>query len=147
MSNIVSNICVYAAEDRANPIAIIVPERSKFMKLAEENGIKEDNFENLVHNDKIRDVVLKELQGTGRKAKLAGFEIVEGIILTERDWTVENVRFYSNSDFRDSFTNTYDRACSHQHKRFVGGKLWSFIRRILIMRMERPTPVANVNYF
>jgi len=111
MSNIVSNICVYAAEDRAKPIAIIVPERSKLAKLAEENGIKEDNFENLIHNGKIRDVVLRELQGTGRKAKLADFEIVEGLILTERDWTVENVRLYSDNNFRESFANAYIRAC------------------------------------
>jgi long-chain acyl-CoA synthetase len=45
----------------------------------------------LVHNDKIKDLVLKELQNTGRKADLAHFEIIEGVILTDSEWTPQNV--------------------------------------------------------
>ena len=34
--------------------------------------------------------MLKELQGIGRKGGLAGFEIIEGVVLTDEEWTPQN---------------------------------------------------------
>jgi len=88
---IVANICVYAAEDRQKPIAIIVPTEPALKKIASENGVKGDSLEELVHDKKINSAVLKQLQSAGQKGGLAGFEIIEGVVLADEEWTPQNV--------------------------------------------------------
>jgi len=87
---IVANICVYAAEDRQKPIAIIVPAEPALKKLAAEQGVKGDHLEELVHDKKLNSAVLKQLQSAGQKGGLAGFEIVEGVVLADEEWTPQN---------------------------------------------------------
>jgi len=90
-ANIVTNICVFAAADRAKPIAIVSPKGQLLLQLAEANGITEKLHDALIHDEKVKGLLLKELQGTGRKAGLAGFEIIEGVVLTDSEWTPQNV--------------------------------------------------------
>jgi len=66
---IVQNICVYAAEDRQKPIAIIVPAEPALKKVAS---------------------VLKQLQSAGQKGGLASFEMIEGVVLADEEWTPQN---------------------------------------------------------
>jgi hypothetical protein len=40
----------------------------------------------------MKNAVLKELQIAGRDAGLANFEIIEGVMLTDLEWSVQNVR-------------------------------------------------------
>jgi long-chain acyl-CoA synthetase len=90
-ANIVTNICVFAAADRAKPIAIVIPKGQLLLQLAEANGIAEKSHDALIHDEKVKGLLVKELQGTGRKAGLAGFEIIEGVVLTDSEWTPQNV--------------------------------------------------------
>lgn len=46
----------------------------------------------LCHNKKIQELVLKELQAKGKAGGLAGMEIIDGVVLTEEEWTPQNVR-------------------------------------------------------
>ncbi|KAF3043645.1 long-chain fatty acid-CoA ligase [Didymella heteroderae] len=87
---IVQNICVYAAEDRQKPIAIIVPAEPALKKLAAETGVQGDHLEELVHDKKINSAVLKQLQAAGQKGGLAGFEMIEGVVLADEEWTPQN---------------------------------------------------------
>lgn len=89
---IVANICVYAAEDRQKPVALIVPQEPVLKKLATENGVEGDHLEELVHNNKLNNIVLKQLQSAGQKGGLASFEIVEGVVMADEEWTPQNVR-------------------------------------------------------
>lgn len=92
-ASIVANICVYAAEDRQKPIAIIVPAEPALKKLAADAGVKGNGLEDLVHNEKVNSVVLKQLQAAGQKGGLSGFEIIEGVVLADEEWTPHNVSF------------------------------------------------------
>lgn len=87
---VVANICVYAALDKSRPIAIIVPAEPALKKIAGENGVKGDHLEELTHNDKLNSTVLKQLQDAGRKGGLAPFEIIEGVVLADEEWTPQN---------------------------------------------------------
>ncbi|KAL1598837.1 long-chain fatty acid-CoA ligase [Paraconiothyrium brasiliense] len=87
---VVANICVYAADDQMKPVAIIVPAEPALKKLAQENGVQGDNLEELVHNEKLNGVVLKQLQSQGQKAGLAGFEIIAGVVMADEEWTPQN---------------------------------------------------------
>ncbi len=87
----VANICVYAATDKNKPIAIIVPAEPALKKLAAQNGIEGHGMEDLVHDKKLNDLVLKEMQATGRNGRLAGVEIIDGVVLADEEWTPQNV--------------------------------------------------------
>jgi len=88
---VVANICVYAAIDESKPVAIIVPAEPALKKLAAENGVKGDSLEELVHNEKLNSVISKQLQSAGQKAGLAAFEIIQGVVLADEEWTPQNV--------------------------------------------------------
>ncbi|EQB51483.1 AMP-binding enzyme [Colletotrichum gloeosporioides Cg-14] len=89
-SALVANICVYADAQKAKPIAIIVPAEPALMKLAESIGIKGPSLEGLVHDRKLQSAVLKELQSAGRQGGLSGIEIIEGVVLSDEEWTPQN---------------------------------------------------------
>ncbi|GMF77839.1 unnamed protein product [Aspergillus oryzae] len=90
-SPLVGNICVYAAQDQDKPIAIIVPVEAALKKLAHENGIEGDTLETLVHNEKLKGIVLKQLQTAGRAGGLKGIEIINGVVLSDEEWSPQNV--------------------------------------------------------
>jgi len=73
---VVANICVYADDSKAKPIAIIVPAEPALKKLADSVGVSGDSLEELVHNKKVQSAVLKELQNAGRAGGLSGIEII-----------------------------------------------------------------------
>jgi long-chain acyl-CoA synthetase len=86
-----ANICVYANEQRTKPIAIIVPAEPALKQLAQRIGVQGSGIEDLVHNTKLQDAVLKELQQAGRAGGLSGIEIIEGAVLADEEWTPQNV--------------------------------------------------------
>ena len=88
---LVANVCVYAAADQQKPVAIIFPSEPALLNLARENGIQGYGLEDLVTNEKLNSLFLKELQKTGRQSHLAAFEIVDGVVLDKDEWTPENV--------------------------------------------------------
>ncbi|KAI9775862.1 MAG: long-chain fatty acid-CoA ligase [Geoglossum umbratile] len=89
-ATVVANICVYAAPDKAKPIAIIVPAEPALKKLATDSGIEGNHLEDLVHNEKLQSIVLKEMQAAGRKGGLIGIEIIDGVVLADEEWTPQN---------------------------------------------------------
>ena len=90
-ATVVANICVYADEQKTKPVAIIVPAEPALEKLASQIGVKERGLENLVHNKKVQDAVLKEMQQAGRAGGLSGIEIIDGVVLADEEWTPHNV--------------------------------------------------------
>ncbi|KAI9372105.1 hypothetical protein BJX61DRAFT_467249 [Aspergillus egyptiacus] len=89
-SPVVGNICVYAAQDQDKPIAIIVPVEVALKKIASENGIEGDTVETLVHNKKLQGIVLRQLQTAGKASGLKGIEIINGVVLSDEEWTPQN---------------------------------------------------------
>lgn len=90
--NVVSNICVYADQNQVKPIAIIVPAEPALKKLASSKGVSGD-LEELIHDDKIKAAVRDELIATARKGGLGGIELVQAVVLTDEEWTPQNVSY------------------------------------------------------
>ena len=90
-ASVVGNIMVYARPDKAKPIAIVVPVEAALQKLAKANGINKDSIEEMVHDEKVNEVALKEIQKAGRDVGLQGIEIIEGLVLADEEWTPQNV--------------------------------------------------------
>lgn len=93
-AHVVANICVYADDSKAKPIAIILPNEPILKQLASSIGLQGTTIEELVHNRKLNGAVLKELQAAGRAGGLAGIEIIEGVVLSDEEWTPQNVSIY-----------------------------------------------------
>jgi long-chain acyl-CoA synthetase len=90
-SPVVANICVHAAEDQSKPIAIIVPVEAVLQKMAKENGVEGQTLETLVHDEKLKSIVLKELQNAGKSGGLRGIEIIDGVVMSDEEWNPQNV--------------------------------------------------------
>lgn len=90
---VIGRICCYAQQDKAKPIAIVVPVEAALSKLVSANGLNAASLEEMVNDPKINDLVLKEVQKAGKEGGLQGIEIIEGIVLSDEEWTPENVSF------------------------------------------------------
>ena len=88
---VVGNICVHAAQDKNKPIAIVVPAEPALKQLASENGIKGEGLEDMCHDEKVNGAVLREMQSAGKKGGLTGIEMIEGVVLSDEEWTPQNV--------------------------------------------------------
>lgn len=119
-ATVVANICVFADDSKAKPIAIIVPAEPALKKLAQANGINAGTLEELVHNKKLNGAVLKELQNSGRAGGLAGIEIIEGVVLSDEEWTPQNVCLpklpISHSLLQPRILTCFHRVSSLQHR-------------------------------
>lgn len=94
-SPVVGNICVFAAQDQAQPVAIIVPVEAALKKVAADNGIQGgETVESLVQNEQLKSTVLRQLQSVGKAGGLKGIEIVSGVVLSDEEWTPQNVSFH-----------------------------------------------------
>ncbi|KAF2455147.1 hypothetical protein BDY21DRAFT_351389 [Lineolata rhizophorae] len=87
---IVANICIYADPNKMRPVAIVVPAEPVLKQIAEQNGVQGDHLEELVHDEKLNKVVLGQLQAAGRKGGLASFEMIDGVVLADEEWTPQN---------------------------------------------------------
>lgn len=92
-SQVVANICVYAAADKSKPIAIIVPNEPVLKQLAQQHSIQGEGVEDLAHNKKLNGIVLTEMLKTGKGGGLAGIELIEGVAMADDEWTPANVSF------------------------------------------------------
>ncbi|KAI5290048.1 long-chain fatty acid-CoA ligase [Ascosphaera aggregata] len=118
---VVANICVYAAQDQAKPIAIIVPVESVLQNYALANDVKATNIEALVHNETIQKAVLKDLQSFGVRGKLKPFEIVVGVVLSDEEWTPQN-GFISPAQKlqRKKILSHFQREVDHAYGKYAG---------------------------
>ncbi|EPE09857.1 long-chain-fatty-acid- ligase 1 [Ophiostoma piceae UAMH 11346] len=89
-AHVVANICCYADDSKAKPVAIIVPAEPALKKLATTIGVSGESLEELVHNKKLQSAVLKELQAVGRQGGLSGIEIIDGVVMSDEEWTPQN---------------------------------------------------------
>jgi len=91
--NFVGNICVHASTDAKQPIAIIIPHEANLRHALQTRSIGVDSNEHLsmlCHNDKVKDLVLKECNAVGKKNGFKSIEILQAVVLTADEWTPES---------------------------------------------------------
>jgi len=87
---VVENICIYGDPTKMFTVALVVPVENHLKAMAEKIGIQETNFEKLCEEPKLAEAVLQELVATGKKSKLAKFEIPGVVHLCSEIWSPEN---------------------------------------------------------
>jgi len=91
--NYVSNICVHATADAKQPIAIIFPHENNLRHALQAKSISVDEHAHLsilCHDEKVKDLVLKECNAIGKKNGFKPMETLQAVILTPDEWTPES---------------------------------------------------------
>ncbi|KAL7413055.1 long-chain-fatty-acid-CoA-ligase [Mrakia frigida] len=90
---IVGNMAVMANSEVRQPIAVVVahdPNFHTFVATKNLNPTNQKDVHELVKDPKIRNAVLAEINGTGRKAGLNQMELLQGVVLVADEWTPES---------------------------------------------------------
>jgi long-chain acyl-CoA synthetase len=88
----VGNVMVHADPEHSRPIAVIMPNEKVVHEKAKELGLNENDLHTLHTNPKLVSFILKDLQGASKRAGLSGMETVSGVLITDEEWTSDNVR-------------------------------------------------------
>ncbi|CCH46070.1 Long chain fatty acyl-CoA synthetase [Wickerhamomyces ciferrii] len=89
----VANICVYADQDHAKPVGIVVPNENAIRSLALELGLIKNENEDIhkaLHDSKLTNKVLNALLSTAKSQGLNGIELIQGLVLSDEEWTPQN---------------------------------------------------------
>lgn len=132
----VQNIMVHGDSSSPRPIAVVLPNDKVLVDKAKELGVAEKDM----HGDKkIRDAVLKSLQGVAKKNGLSSMETVQGVVIVDEEWTPGNVsislRLMIGGDIMLT-DNDDDRDLLRRRKRLIDGRLGRSIRRRLRSVLE-----------
>lgn len=93
-SKAVQNIMVYGDSEHPRPIAIICVNEPAIKEIASEIGVDPEHAD-LLNDEKLTTAVLKDLLAQAKAAKLSGLEMVTGVVLTDDEWTAQNVSYLS----------------------------------------------------
>ncbi|KAI3393036.1 hypothetical protein diail_4812 [Diaporthe ilicicola] len=88
-SRAVQNIMIHGESDHPRPIAVIFVSEPVIREMAGKIGVTAGEHE-LVHNEKVRAAVLKDLVAQGKAAGLTGLETISGVVLTDEEWTPQS---------------------------------------------------------
>lgn len=86
----VQNIMVHGDSEHSRPIAVVYVNEPAVKEMAKGAGVDPDAH-GLLKNDKVVGAVLKDLLAQGKGAGLSGLETIAGVVLTDDEWTPQNV--------------------------------------------------------
>ena len=89
-SQVVTNVMVQADAGYPRPIAVVVINEKVLAAKAQEQRLGVDEH-SMYRDPKARNLVLRDLQATGRRAGLSEMEIVSGVVVTDEEWTPASV--------------------------------------------------------
>ncbi|KAL1849587.1 long-chain fatty acid-CoA ligase [Diaporthe australafricana] len=88
-SRAVQNLMIHGDSENPRPVAVIFVNEPVVREIAAGLGVSGGDHE-LVHNEKVRAAVYKDLVNQGKTAGLTGLETISGVVLTDEEWTPQN---------------------------------------------------------
>ena len=89
--NLVGNICVYAAPEAKQPMAIVIPHPQHLQSYLASKGMNSNrDLDVLCRDPAIQEIVKKECNLIGRKNNFKPFELLQAVVLTADEWTPES---------------------------------------------------------
>jgi long-chain acyl-CoA synthetase len=94
--NLVGNMCVHATQDFKQPVAIIIPHEAHLRQALQGNSnsslsaLHEKSLPDLCQNEDVKELILKECNGVGKKNGFKPLETLSAVILTPDEWTPES---------------------------------------------------------
>ncbi|KAG6867545.1 hypothetical protein C0993_001413 [Termitomyces sp. T159_Od127] len=94
--NLVGNICVHASPEATQPLAIIIPHEAHLRHAirGNTNGARGVDaaapLAQLCEDPRVKALLLKEINATGRKSGFKPQELLQAVVLTPEEWTPES---------------------------------------------------------
>lgn len=79
----VANVMIHADPEHTRPIAVVMTNDRILVDKAKELGVDEHDMHT---SKKIKDLIFKDLQATGRRAGLSSLETIGGVVVTDVEW-------------------------------------------------------------
>lgn len=92
-SSAVQNIMVHGDSEHPRPIAIVLVNEPAVKAIASNVGVNPEEA-GLLKDKKVTDAVLKDMLAQGKGAGLTGLETIAGVVLTDEEWTPQNVSIF-----------------------------------------------------
>jgi long-chain acyl-CoA synthetase len=87
---VVANVCIYVAQDRNKPVAVVTTNESALRDLAHDRGIYNWTLEELSRDTTLKDTLIQMMHTYGKSGGLSGIELVEGVVISAEEWTPQN---------------------------------------------------------
>lgn len=91
-SRAVQNIMVHADSEHTRPIAVIFVNDSAVKEIAKAAGVDPDGH-GILKDKRVKDAVFRDLLAQAKAAGLIAPETITGVVLTDEEWTPQNVSF------------------------------------------------------
>ncbi|KAH0468276.1 hypothetical protein IEQ34_003309 [Dendrobium chrysotoxum] len=86
---LVASIWVYGSSFESFLVAVAIPEQKALEEWAETNQVTAGSFEDLCKHKKARKYILNELNNTGKRQQLKGFELLKAVHLEPKPFDME----------------------------------------------------------
>ncbi|KAI0525292.1 hypothetical protein KFK09_004685 [Dendrobium nobile] len=86
---LVASIWVYGSSFESFLVAVAIPEQKALEEWAESNQVYAGSFEDLCKHQKARKHILNELNNTGKRQQLKGFELLKAVHLEPKPFDIE----------------------------------------------------------
>jgi long-chain acyl-CoA synthetase len=111
----VANVMVYADSEHARPIAIVMANEKALTDEAAKLGV---TGHSIYTDNKVRNLVLKDLHAAGRRANLGSLETVASVVITDEEWTPDSGLVTATSKLnrkviKNKFQKDIDEALKH----------------------------------
>lgn len=87
---VVQTLLIYADPTKDSCVSLMIPREPVLRQMCNAAGIKADDsvhFDDLCKNQAVRNLVLKSLLATGKKANLHKAELISAVALVSDEWT------------------------------------------------------------
>jgi len=89
--NLVQKLCLHADSDAKQPMAVVFPNEKNLRSAVKEHGFADnEDLRTLCEDDKVKELVLSELNAVGKKSKFKQMELLQTVILDPEEWTPNN---------------------------------------------------------
>ena len=85
----IDQLFLTADRNQPFPVAVVVPSPIFVAQLTEERA-NSNNMSNCSNDAELSEVILMQLQGAGKRAKLKSYEIPMAVVLEHKTWTADN---------------------------------------------------------
>jgi long-subunit acyl-CoA synthetase (AMP-forming) len=109
-SPIVENMCVYADPLYPKPVGLVVPLEGPLRKYLKEQGVENEDWEELCASKEARQLVLRAMQEQAKRGGLKGVEVISDIWICKDLWTPEMGLLTAAQKLkRKSINTTYEK--------------------------------------
>ncbi|EPQ30980.1 uncharacterized protein PFL1_01169 [Pseudozyma flocculosa PF-1] len=106
---LVANICVHANSDAKQPMAVIFPKEETLGAAVEKAGLKRGELDEMCHDKKVAELVLREVNAVGKKAGFKSLEQLQCVLLVHEELSMTAAQKLQRKDIIEKYKDEIKR--------------------------------------